>query len=369
MGISGRKIAIIHDWLTGMRGGEKVLELLVGLYPNADIFTLLWIKGSVSPKIEKHYITTSFLQKFPFINKRYRYYLPLFPIAIESFDLNGYDLVISSSHCVAKGVIPPPHARHICYCHTPMRYIWNMYFDYFGKERNVLTGLIYKSVAHHLRIWDVSSSERVDSFIANSANVANRIKRYYNKPAKVIYPPVDTDFYYPMPDRLLKESYYLIVSALVPYKRVDLSIEAFNQTGQKLVIIGEGPEKKYLVKKAKSNITFYGWATNEQLRMWYSHCEALIFPGEEDFGIIPVEAQACGSPVIAYGKGGATETIIDRVTGIFFDKQRKEDLIQAIKTHETMVYDKKKIIANAKRFSNKMFFDCFKAHVNQIIKS
>jgi len=368
MGIKGCKTAIIHDWLTGMRGGEKVLESLLDIYPEADIFTLVWIKGSVSSKIEKQKITTSFLQKAPFIRKTYRHYLPLFPLAIESFNLNEYDLVISSSHCVAKGVIPAPNARHICYCHTPMRYIWNMYFDYFGKERNLVTGLIYKSVAHHLRIWDVSSAERVDSFIANSTNVANRIKRYYNKPSHVIYPPVNTEFYHPVSDKILMEPYYLIVSALVPYKRIDLAVEAFNYMDKRLIVIGEGPEKRKLMKKAKGNISFLGWASNDQLRKWYSHCEALIFPGEEDFGIIPVEAQACGSPVIAYAKGGAIETVSDRETGIFFHNQKKEDLIQAIKAHETMHYDKTKIIANAKRFSNNVFIGKIRQYIMQSCK-
>jgi glycosyltransferase involved in cell wall biosynthesis len=360
------KVAIIHDWLTGMRGGEKVLELLISLYPNADIFTLLWIKGSVSPQIEKQHITTSFLQKAPFIKNNYRHYLPFFPMAIESFDLNGYDLVISSSHCVAKGVIPPPQARHFCYCYTPMRYIWNMYYDYFKDERNIFSAIAYRSVAHYLRIWDISANSRVDDFAAISEHISRRIQRYYNRPSTVIYPPVDTEYYHPVPDRAIPEPYYLIVSALVPYKKVDLAVEAFNLNGKKLVVIGEGPGKAKLRKKAKDNISFLGWESNEQLRQWYSHCSALIFPGEEDFGIVPLEAQACGSPVIAYRKGGATETIIDRQTGIFFDRQTIDELQNAVNVHEKMTYDKKVIIANAKRFSNEIFCENIRNHMRQV---
>jgi glycosyltransferase involved in cell wall biosynthesis len=363
MPVKGHKVAIIHDWLTGMRGGEKVLELMLSIFPQADIFTLLWVKGSVSEKIEKQRITTSFLQKIPFIRKSYRSFLPLFPLAIESFDLNEYDLVISSSHCAAKGVIPPPQARHICYCYTPMRYIWNMYYDYFKGVKNVLAEFAYRSTAHYLRIWDLSTNSRVDDFIAISDYISRRIQRYYNRPSAVIYPPVDTVFYHPVPDRAIPEPYYLMVSALVPYKKVDLAVEAFNLNGKKLVVIGEGPEKSKLLRKANDNISFLGWKSNEQLRQWYSHCSALVFPGEEDFGIVPLEAQACGSPVIAYRKGGAKETIIDLQTGIFFDRQTMEELQAAVNIHENMTYDKKKIIANAKRFSNEIFCENLKKHI------
>ena len=361
----GCKVAIIHDWLTGMRGGEKVLELLISLFPQADIYTLLWVKGSVSEKIEKQRITTSFLQKIPFISKTYRSFLPLFPMAIESFDLNEYDLVISSSHCVAKGIIPPPQARHICYCYTPMRYIWNMYSEYFKDVKNPFSALAYRSAAHYLRLWDLSTNSRVDDFIAISHHISRRIQRYYNRPSTVVYPPVDTDYYHPVPDRAISEPYYLIVSALVPYKRIDLAIETFNHNGKKLIVIGEGPEKNKLRNIAKDNISFLGWGSNEQLRQWYSHCSALVFPGEEDFGIVPLEAQACGSPVIAYRKGGATETIIDRQTGVFFDRQTKEGLQEAVDIHENMTYDKTKIIANARRFSNVIFCENIKHHIHQ----
>lgn len=366
MSVKGHKVAIIHDWLTGMRGGEKVLELMLSIFPQADIYTLLWVKGSVSEKIEKQRITTSFLQKIPFIKKNYRSFLPLFPLAIESFDLNEYDLVISSSHCVAKGIIPPPHARHFCYCYTPMRYIWNMYYEYFCDVKNPLRTFAYRLVAHYLRVWDICANSRVDEFAAISNHINRRIQRYYNRSSTVIYPPVDTGFYHPVPERASPEPYYLIVSALVPYKKIDLAIETFNRNGKRLIVIGDGPEKKKISSNAKSNISFMGWESNERLRQWYSHCSALIFPGEEDFGIVPLEAQACGSPVIAYRKGGATETIIDRQTGIFFDRQTIEELQNAVNIHENMTYDKKKIIANAKRFSNEIFCENIKKHIRQI---
>ncbi len=369
MGIKGYKTAIIHDWLTGMRGGETVLESLLDIYPDADIFTLLWVPGSVSSKIEKQRITTSFLQKAPFIKKNYRHYLPLFPLAIEGFDLRGYDLIVSSSHCVAKGIIPPPGARHICYCYTPMRYIWDMYFQYFGKTRNRLTSFIYRSVAHYLRMWDVTTNSRVDEFIAISNHVSRRIKRYYNRTSAIIYPPVDNDFYLPVSDKPLAERYYLVVSGLVPYKRIDLAIEAFNQTGKKLIVIGEGPEKARLMKAAKRNISFLGWASNEDLRKWYSHCEALIFPGEEDFGIVPVEAQACGRPVVAFGQGGALDTVVHGNTGILFPEQTVASLIKALETHEVTRYDSDAIIENSRRFSRNVFTEKVRQYVMQNCKS
>jgi glycosyltransferase involved in cell wall biosynthesis len=227
--------------------------------------------------------------------------------------------------------------------------------------------LIYKTIAHYLRIWDVASAERVDSFIANSENVANRIKSYYNKPAKVIYPPVNTEFYHPVPDRLLKEPYYLVVSALVPYKRVDLAVETFNQTGNRLLIIGVGPEKRKLQKMANDNVSFMGWEINEKLRSWYSHCEALIFPGEEDFGIVPVEVQACGRPVIAYAKGGAIETVVDRKTGVLFKSQKMEDLLEALQIHSKINYNAAEIIDNAKNFSEERFLASICSYIDQIV--
>lgn len=361
------KIALIHDWLTGMRGGERVLEVLCELYPEADIFTLIHIKGSVSETIESHKIITSKLQKKPFVEKKYRYYLPSMPKAIENFDLKDYDLIISSSHCVAKGVKPRNGALHICYCYTPMRYIWDMYDEYFGKGRaNFITRMAMNMSRPKLKKWDVESSKRVDYFIAISNHIAQRIKTAYNRDSVVIYPPVNTDKFSISNEQV--EDFYLIVSAFAPYKRIDLAIKAFNKLGYQLKIIGEGQENKKLKKIAGSNIEFLGWQPDEIIRRYYSKCKALIFPGEEDFGIVPVEAMACGRPVIAYKKGGALETVIDGETGLFFYPQEEEELINAIKQSESINWDSAKTRAQSFKFDNGVFKDKMRSFVEEKVK-
>jgi len=328
------KVAIIHDWLTGMRGGERCLEVFCELFPQAHLYTLVYIPGSVSPPIEQMPIRTSFIQNLPFSRRGYRKYLPLFPMAVERFNLKGYDLILSCSHCVAKGIIPPPDALHISYVLTPMRYAWDMYGEYFRENKNRMVPLFM----HYLRMWDVTSSQRVDHFICVSKHVENRIKKFYRREAEVIQPPVDTKRFR-LHDK--KEDYFLIVSSFVPYKRVDLAVETFNCLGFPLKIIGSGPEEKRLRSKARSNVEFLGWLPDEAVVDWYSRCRALIFPGEEDFGIVPLEAMACGKPVIAYGRGGALETIIPYdqeikpkrgiPTGLFFQEQNVNSLIDALK--------------------------------------
>lgn len=323
------KVALVHDWLTGMRGGEKVLELLCEIYPDAPIYTLFHFPGSISKTIESHRIVTSFLQNAPFVRTGYRNYLPLFPAAIESFDLQQYDLVISSSHCVAKGIIPSSSGLHFCYCHTPMRYIWSHYWDYFGDHR---TGFIKRKtlpfVMSYLRMWDVASSNRVNAFIANSKFVGSRIEKYYGRSSSVVYPPVDIDFF--APSEKQREDFFLIVSALVPYKRLEVAVEAFNRSNHQLVIVGSGPEGKRLQKIAKSNIKFAGRVELERLKELYQTAAALIQPGVEDFGINVVEAIACGCPVIAYGRGGATETVTEGESGLFFYDLTPESLLEAV---------------------------------------
>ena len=362
------KVAIIHDWLTGMRGGEKCLEVFCELYPAATLFTLVHIKGTVSETIEKMDIKTSFIQHFPDIEKKYRYYLPLMPKAIRSFDLIGYDLILSSSHCVAKGVRIPKKSLHICYCYTPMRYLWDMYGQYFGDSKFYIK-LAMNIVKPYLQKWDVESSKNVNYFIAISEHVKNRIKKHYNRDAIVINPPVDTDFFTPTSDFGLRTSdYYLIVSAFAPYKKVDLAIEAFNQLGYPLKIIGSGQDEAKLKKIAKNNIEFLGWRDNEELRDYYQNCKALIFPGEEDFGIVPVEAQACGKPVIAYKKGGALETVIDGITGIFFEEQTIGSLIEAVKKFENTKFNGNVIRSNAGKFGRKKFFELIKNYIDEKIK-
>jgi glycosyltransferase involved in cell wall biosynthesis len=356
------KIALIHDWLTGMRGGEKCLEVLCELFPEATLFTLLHKEGSVSETITRMKIKTSFIQSLPFSSNNYQKYLPLFPTAIEQFDLTGFDLVISSSHCVAKGVITSPETCHICYCHTPMRYAWEMYYIYFSK--NSVSPLIRWSVPffiNYLRTWDEKSSDRVDWFVANSENVRRRIQKHYRRDAEVIYPPVDTEYF-----GLGKseEDYFLVASALVPYKRIDLAILAFNELNLPLLVIGEGSDRKKLMKLAGKNIKFLEWQKPSELKKYYFECKALIFPGEEDFGIVPVEAQACGKSVIAYGKGGATESIKGAYpdqeitsdhTGIFFYPQTKEALIEAVRRFESVKFDPLRIREHSLQFDKKIF--------------
>jgi glycosyltransferase involved in cell wall biosynthesis len=327
------KVAIIHDWLTGMRGGERCLEVFCELFPQGDLYTLLHHIGSVSSLIEQMTIKTSFIQNLPFSKNGYRKYLPLFPLAVERFDLKEYDLILSCSHCVAKGVIPSPEAVHISYLLTPMRYAWDMYRAYFGKNKNRMIHLFM----HYLRMWDVTSSARVDHFSCISRHVANRIQRFYRREAEVINPPVNVDRFRLSEER---ENFFLVVSSFAPYKKIDLAIKAFNRLGYPLKIVGSGPGERKLRAMARSNVEFLGWQPDERVAECYSKCRALIFAGEEDFGIVPLEAMASGRPVIAYGRGGALETIIsydkkessgeENPTGLFFDHQNVESLMGAV---------------------------------------
>jgi glycosyltransferase involved in cell wall biosynthesis len=344
----------VHDWLTGMRGGEKVLEALCQLMPSADIFTLVHVPGSVSSIIESHRITTSVLQRIPRVAEHYRYYLPLMPSAIEQFRLTGYDLVVSSSHCVAKGAKVPSGVPHICYCHTPMRYVWDQYNDYFGATRSAWPVRAAAATgAPPLRRWDRATAGRVTHFVANSENVRERIGRFYGREAEVIHPPVDTTFYDRGPDA--REDFYLIVSAFAPYKRIDLALEAFRELDRDLVIVGTGQEADRLRRAAGPRTRFLGWTTPTELRDLYRRCRALVFPGEEDFGIVPVEAMACGAPVIAYEKGGAIETVIHEETGILFHDQTAEQLIEAVHRLEARRFDGARIRQQALRFSREVF--------------
>ncbi len=336
------KIALVHDWLTGMRGGEKVLEAMCEIWPKADLYTLLHIPGKLSVPIERMNIHTSFIQKLPFAASKYRHYLPLFPTAIESFDLRGYDMVISTSHCVAKGVITAPHTCHISYLHTPMRYVWDLYEDYFGPQRvrSGLTRALIHLFAGYLRLWDAATANRVDAYASNSRFVAKRIAKYYRREATVINPPVDVARY--RPGKRVGD-YYLIVSAMAPYKRLDLAVKAASAKGFALKVVGIGEDMKALKAIAGPTVEFLGWRSGEELTELYRECRAFLFPGQEDFGITPVEAQACGRPVIAYASGGALETvrgvfpgekITDDATGVFFREQTPESLIEAIEFYE-----------------------------------
>jgi glycosyltransferase involved in cell wall biosynthesis len=314
---SGLRVALVHDWLTGMRGGERVLEQLCRLFPDAVIYTLIHVPGRVSPTIERHRIRTSALQRVPRVERNYRHLLPLYPAAISAMRLDPVDLVVSSSHCVAKSVIAPAGARHLCYCHTPVRYAYDQFDAYFGPERvgRVQSSVLRPVMAAFAR-WDQRTSDRPDRYVANSQHVALRIARHYNRRSAVIHPPVDTTYYAPgtESDRLRAQA--LVVSALVPYKRVDVAIAACQQAGLPLRIVGQGPEEGRLRAMAGRDVTFLGALTDEQVRAEYRAATMVLLPGEEDFGIVPVEAQACGTPVVALGRGGATETVVHGQTGM-----------------------------------------------------
>jgi glycosyltransferase involved in cell wall biosynthesis len=315
---AGLRVALVHDWLTGMRGGEKVLEAIVELCPGADIFTLLHVAGSVSGPIAARRPRPSFVQHLPRAARWYRHYLPLFPAAVESFDLDDYDLVISSSHCAVKSVVVPGRARHLCYCHSPMRYAWDQFPAYFGPDRlGPIGSRLARAALRPLARWDAATSGRPDRYVANSQYVARRIRRYYNRSASVVAPPVDTAFY--TPSTRAPEPYLLVVSALVPYKRLDVAIATARAADLPLKIAGEGNDRARLEELAGPGVEFLGRATDEEVRELYRGATAVLLPGEEDFGIVPVEAQACGRPVVALARGGALETIVDGVTGVLVD--------------------------------------------------
>lgn len=324
------KVALVHYWLVGMRGGEKVLETLCDLYPDADIFTLVADRDQISDKIKSHRIFTSFLQKIGG-RKHYQKMLPLMPFALESFDLTGYDLVISSESGPAKGIVPGPEALHICYCHSPMRYIWDLYPQYRANA-GWLTRAALALSAPVLRQWDVTTSARVDHFIANSRFVAKRIKKYYRREADVINPPVELSRFAPVSADTL-EDFYLCAGQITPYKKIEIAVEAFTKLGLPLVVIGSGVTPA-LRQMAGPNVRFLGAVDNATMESSYARCRALVFPGLEDFGIVPLEVMASGRPVIAYGAGGALETVIPGKTGILFHEQSPEALSAAVREME-----------------------------------
>jgi glycosyltransferase involved in cell wall biosynthesis len=363
--ISDRRVVLVHDWLTGMRGGEKCLEVLCQRWPHAPLFTLLHQAGRVSPAIERRAIHTSFLQRLPGAHRYYRYLLPLMPLAAR-WRLPPCDLVISLSHCVAKAAQPPRGVPHVCYCFTPMRYAWHLRDSYFGKGK---TGgfkrkLLGRFLAR-LRSWDRRTAQRVTHFIAISQTVRRRIAECYGRDSAVIYPPVDTDFFCPAP--VPRTDYYLAVSAFAPYKRLDLAVAACRRLRRHLVIIGTGQDERRLRGLAGPNMSFLGWQPDTVIRDHLRRCRALLFPGEEDFGIVPVEAQACGTPVIALGRGGATETIIPpgghpEPTGMWFEEQTAECLVAALERYEKRARDftpgaarRQALRFHAPRFAAEMF--------------
>ena len=347
------RVALVHYWLVSMRGGEKVLENLIDIYPDCEIFTHCIDPEAVSDKILSRPIRTTFIARLPFAKRHFRSYLPLMPLALEALDLREFDLVISSESGPAKGVITSPQTLHVCYCHSPMRYAWNMYHDY-RESAGRFTAACMSPVFHYLRGWDYASAARVDHFVANSTAVADRIQKYYRRSADVIHPPVDVSGFYvtrPVSDA------YLCLGQLVPYKRFDIAIRAFNELRRPLVIIGDGGELKRLRSIAGPTIRFLGFQPDEVVRQYLSSCRALIFPGEEDFGIVPVEAMASGRPVIAFGRGGVRDTVLDGVTGILFGQQSVPALIGAIQRFEAdeASFLPELLVTHARRFRSEVF--------------
>jgi glycosyltransferase involved in cell wall biosynthesis len=360
------RVALVHDWLTGMRGGEKVLLSLARLFPDATLFTLLHVKGSASPELEAREIRTSFVQHLPGVARHYRSYLPLFPAAIASLDLRGYDLVISSSHCVAKGARRGPRAVHVCYCFTPMRYVWDRYDDYFGPGKlGAPARWIVPHVAEALRAWDVATASRVDHFVADSRYVAGRIRRYYGRDSEVILPPVDTELF--TPGDGAGGTYDLIVSALAPYKRIELALDAYRGTGRRLKIVGTGPEYDRLRAQAPREVEFLGWASDTALRDLYRGCRAVVMPGVEDFGIVPLEAMACGRPAVVFAEGGGAETVVPGETGVVFNEPTPQALAAAIDSLQGISFNTVALRARAEAHSRQAFESRFRAFVERVL--
>jgi glycosyltransferase involved in cell wall biosynthesis len=364
------RVALVHDWLTGMRGGEKVLEALCEICPGAQVFTLLHVPGSVSGAIVARTPETSFVQHLPRAARWYRHYLPLFPPAVESFDLDGFDVVISSSHCAVKSVVVPGRARHLCYCHSPMRYAWDQFDAYFGPARLGRASRWARAALRPLARWDAATSGRPDRYVANSQYVARRIRRYYNRSAVVVAPPVDTVFYTPS-DRA-PESYLLVVSALVPYKRLDVAIVAARTAGLPLKIAGEGSDRPRLEALASPEVEFLGKVTDETVRELYRGAIAVLLPGEEDFGIVPVEAQACGRPVIALARGGALETVVDGRTGVLVEGTAADTWSEAIRQVRTgleagTAFQPAAIRRHAEGFARDRFLTAMAAEIDALV--
>ncbi len=357
------RVVLVHDWLTGLRGGEKCLEPLARRWPDARLLTLLHKRGSVPPEIERLRISPSRLNRLPRVDRYYRYLLPLMPFA-AGWKVTDADLVVSLSHCVAKSARPPAGVPHVCYCFTPMRYAWHMQGSYFRAAGlgGKLKAAAVDALMSRIRAWDRRTADRVTHFVAISNTVRDRIRECYGRDSVVIYPPVDTDYYTPAPVSAPREDFYLVVSALAPYKRFDLAIDACAKLGKKLVVIGSGQDAKKLQAKAAPGITFLGWQPDEVIRDHLRRAKALLFPGEEDFGIVPLEAQACGCPVIAFGRGGATETVRglgdgSNPTGVFFAEQTADALADAVERFERDAdrFDPKAARRNAVQFRKDRF--------------
>ncbi len=362
------RVALVHDWLTGMRGGEKALERLCEIFPQAELFTLMHVKGSVSPLIEDRPIHTAFTQHLPFAAQAYRYYLPIFPAAIERLDFRGFDLVVSCSHCVAKSVVVPDGVPHICYCLTPMRYAWDQFDAYFGPQKvGAVASAALRPILARMARWDQATAGRPNRYLAISQYVARRIGLYYNRQSAIVYPPVDTAYF--TPAAVAPQPTFVIVSALVPYKRLELAIDAAHAAHLPLDIIGDGPERAGLESRAARGpgVRLLGRLDDAAVRERYRTAAAVLLPGEEDFGIVPVEAQACGRPVVALGRGGATETVIDGVTGLLVADDTVPAWRDAMTRAAATAWPSDRIRAHAERFGHERFHTEFRAAVDEVL--
>jgi glycosyltransferase involved in cell wall biosynthesis len=373
------RVAIVHHWFISLAGGERVVDSMASIFPTADVFTLFLDRQKLPPRLHEHKITTSFLDKTPGARRAHRHLLPFYPLAVEGLDLSGYDLVITSDSGPMKGVITDSNSTHICYCHSPMRYLWDGYSAYL-RQMSPLTQAVFGLASHYVRNWDYSAAQRVDHFIANSNYVAGRIRKYYRRDSTVIHPPINTSQGF-LADKL--EDYYLAVGRLVPYKRVDILIDACGKLGRKLVIVGDGPEMKRLKKNSAKNVEFLGEVNESQLRNIYAHCRALLFAADEDFGMVPLEAQSYGRPVIALGKGGSLETVIGTYTptgenkteedfaftGVFFREQTASSLANAMLSFESCeeIFRPQHIQSHARRFDTSIFLNRMRNYISSVM--
>lgn len=363
------KVALVHDFLVKLGGAERVLEVFCKMFPDAPIYTLFYDEDKVGDVFPEERVKCSFLQDYPdFLKKRYRFLVNKFPRAVEEFDFSGYDLVISSNTAFSHGILTPLKTKHLCYCHSPMRYAWDWSNEY--REENKIRGLksiFYSPLIKYLREWDFLASDRPDMYVANSRNVKNRISKYYKQDSEVIYPPVDVDRFKTSKSH---SGYFLIVSTLTPYKKIDLAVQLFNKIGRKLVIIGDGPQRDFLESIAGDNIDFLGFKDDETVTEYMRNCRALIFPGEEDFGITPVEAMACGKPVLAFGKGGCTESIVTGKTGEFFFEPTVESMEDGL---ARLLYNEKfyrplTIRRHSSQFSRDVFEKKIKKKIREVVR-
>jgi len=373
------RIAIVHHWFISLAGGERVVDTLASIFPTADVFTLFLDKENLPPALQRHKITTSFLDKIPAARRVHRHFLPFYPLAVEMLNLSGYDLVMTSDSGPMKGVLTDPNSTHICYCHSPMRYLWDGHSEYL-RRMPPLTQTMFGLASHYVRNWDYSAAQRVDHFIANSNYVAGRIRKYYRRESTVIHPPINTSQGFLASKH---EDYYLAVGRLVPYKRTDILIEACGKLGRKLVIVGDGPEMKQLKKNSAKNVEFLGEVDESRLRNVYAQCRALLFAADEDFGMVPLEAQSYGRPVIAFGKGGSLETIVgtytpiseqrgdkdEAMTGVFFKEQTADSLAKAILSFESSEekFIPQRIQLHARKFDTSVFLQRMRNYINCVM--